>query len=162
VHRLRVGAGSPHLPRGRQGEARDAGQPVEAARRGGRRAGGDAEGPDAGARPASEFSIVRFAAATGTWPAVRRDGRAQLDLPHAAGPGGSASGSGAGADRLAGDPARPRNCPRWPGGPTPPWGWIWAWAGASTDEVYAAMDWLAGRQQAIEKKTRGQNTLGRR
>jgi len=25
-------------------------------------------------------------------------------------------------------------------------------AGASTDEVYAAMDWLAGRQQAIEKK----------
>src|SRR5208337_4271140 len=25
-------------------------------------------------------------------------------------------------------------------------------AGASTDEIYAAMDWLAGRQQAIEKK----------
>ena len=25
-------------------------------------------------------------------------------------------------------------------------------AGASTDEVYAAMDWLAGRQEAIEKK----------
>src|SRR5699024_2790021 len=25
-------------------------------------------------------------------------------------------------------------------------------AGASTDEVYAAMDWLAGRQTAIEKK----------
>ena len=25
-------------------------------------------------------------------------------------------------------------------------------AGTSTDEVYAAMDWLAGRQEAIETK----------
>ena len=28
-------------------------------------------------------------------------------------------------------------------------------AGACTDEVYAAMDWLAGRQEAIEKQARG-------
>nr|WP_232070560.1 hypothetical protein [Mycobacterium lacus] len=29
---------------------------------------------------------------------------------------------------------------------------IWTWRGASTDEIYAAMDWLAHRQDAIERK----------
>ena len=38
-----------------------------------------------------------------------------------------------------------------PGGPTPPSGPTWA-SRASTDEIYAAMDWLEGRQDAIEKR----------
>ena len=37
------------------------------------------------------------------------------------------------------------------GGPTPPWAQDLGVAGASTDEVYAAMDWLADRQDGIEK-----------
>ena len=38
-----------------------------------------------------------------------------------------------------------------PGGPTRRWAPTWA-RGASTDEVYAAMDWLADRQDAIEER----------
>ena len=37
-------------------------------------------------------------------------------------------------------------------GPTPPWAPIWVSLGASTDEVYAAIDWLHARQDDIEKQ----------
>jgi len=46
---------------------------------------------------------------------------------------------------------RRRSCPRWPGGRHHPGGRSRV-TGAFTDEVYAAMDWLAGRQEGIEKQ----------
>ena len=56
----------------------------------------------------AEFTIVR-SLPHGHVAAVAAMAR-QLGLPALLGPAG-----------------RSRNCPRWPGGPTPPWGWIWGW-----------------------------------
>ena len=68
-------------------QARDAGQPVAAARRCGRRAGGDAEGPD-GSCPLSErVHASPGRCRTGTWPRSRR-WRTQLGLPALLGPAG--------------------------------------------------------------------------
>ena len=48
--------------------------------------------------------------------------------------------------------ARPRSWPPPPGGPMSPWDPISASPARATDEIYAAMDWLLDRQEAIEKQ----------
>ena len=76
----------------------------------------------------------------------------KLGLPALLGPAGRAARPGAGAGHLPGRAPRPRSWPPWPGGRTPRWAPTWASAEASTDDIYAAMDWLARRQDAIEAR----------
>ena len=68
-----------------------------------------------------------------------------------AGAGVPVAGSGAGVDHLAGDPTGSKlsTLSRWSDSTL---GADLGVAGASTDEIYAAMDWLAGRQDAIETR----------
>ena len=147
---LRIDLGAPHIPRRRQGAPRNAGQPVQAARRGGRRDRGHPEGPDIGARPVSEFTIAR-SLPHGHVAVVAAMAR-QLGLPALLGPPCRSRTPGVGVDRLPGGAAERSWLP-----------WLW-WADttlgvdlgitdASTDEIYAAMDWLVGRQDSDRKET---------
>ena len=88
-----------HLPRRRQGQARDAGEPVRAAGAGGRRDRGGAEGHAAGAGRAGGDDHPLAAARARRRGA--RDGR-QAGPARPARPGLPGAGPGAGADHLPG------------------------------------------------------------
>src|SRR5579859_4648392 len=142
--RLLLGLPAAHLPRRRQGQERDRGQPVVAAgprrRPDRRRAEGPAAGP--GRRGGRHHPVG----------AARPCRRRARDGPEA----GAARAAGA----RARDPARARARSRViaPASKLSTLAW---WddttlgadlgvAGASTDDIYAAMDWLVRRQDAIE------------
>ena len=73
----------------------------------------------------------------------------QLGLPALLGPAVPGARHRGGVDRLAGGAAEARNCPRWPGGTTPPSGRIWAWpARPPTRSTPRWTGWPAGRRRS--------------
>ena len=136
------------LSRRRQGQTRATGQSVRTARGGDHRDRGGVGGSDDGARRDGVHDHPLAAARS--CRGGDGDG-AEAGLARAAGRGRPPAGSGGGADRVAGRAARSKlSTAAW--WPNTTLGADLGVASASADEVYAAMDWLANRQDKIEKQ----------